>query len=97
MSGVYVLKTKDGYRVAYSESYNDLFGAYIDRTMNYAVNVSTLKKMFGDAKYFDNEKDALDEAKKIAYIIPETDDGIMIIGNYKNVTYSELSDGNKDS
>ena len=97
MSGVYVLKTKDGYRVAYSELYNDLFGAYIDSTMNYEINVSTLKKMFGDAAYFDNEEMALDEAKKISYIVPETDDGIMIIGNYKNVTYSELSDGNKDS
>ena len=97
MSGVYVLNTKDGFRVAYSESYNDLFGSFVDRTMNYTVNIGTLNKMFGDAPIFDTEAEALDEAKRIAYVIPETDDGIMFISNYKNVTFEELLNGNANS
>lgn len=98
MSGVYVLNTKDGFRVAYSESYDELFGSFIDSTRNYQVNVGTLRKMFGDAPMSSDEETALNVAKEISGSIPmETDDGIMVISNYKNVTFEELLNGNENS
>ena len=65
--------------------------------MIYTVNIGTLNKMFGDAPIFDTEAEALDEEKWISFLVPETDDGIMFISNYKNVTFEELLNGNANS
>jgi hypothetical protein len=43
MSGIYILKTIDGYRVAYSNRYDDFFGAFNDDTIKYEPNKVAIK------------------------------------------------------
>jgi hypothetical protein len=94
-NGVYVLVTKDGYRVAYSDNYDALFGRFIDAGLNYLPDVPEIKRIFGKSEVFSDESAALNVAKDISKNINETDDGIMFIRNYPEFTFEELISGNK--
>jgi len=48
MSGIYILKTLDGYRVAYSKLKDYLFCNYNDDTMNYEIHTEVLNEIFGN-------------------------------------------------
>jgi hypothetical protein len=91
--GVYVLVTKDGYRVAYAKNYDAFFGPFIDEGFNYKPNGERLKEVFGNCELFADEKTALTAANGISKIIDETDDGVMFIKNYPNYTFEELISG----
>jgi len=93
MSGVYILKTKDGYRVNYTKDYVNLFGAYNDDTMNYDIDAYILKRIFGNCAVFPNEIMAIESAKGISKLHNETDDGIMVLKSYDTYTFEELLNG----
>jgi hypothetical protein len=92
MSGIYVLQTKDGFRVNYSELYYCLLGSFNDDTMNYDIDAEVLKRMFGNCRIFNNELQAIESAKGISKVFNETDDGIMML-KYAGYTYEELLNG----
>jgi hypothetical protein len=48
MSGIYVMVTKDGYRVAASDQFIYLYGSYNDDSMNYNLETEVLQKIFGN-------------------------------------------------
>jgi hypothetical protein len=91
MSGIYILKTIDGYRVAYSNRYDDFFGAFNDDTIKYEPNKVAIKEVFGLCYPFELELTALDAAMRISSLYDETDDGIMFIKDYQNYTFKELT------
>lgn len=93
MSGVYILKTKEGYRVNYTEEYVNLFGSYNDDTMNYNIDTYILKKIFGNCAVIPNDILALQSAKGISRLHNETEDGIMILNSYANYTFEDLLNG----
>ena len=93
MSGIYILKTKDGYRVNFTKEYVYLFGSYNDDTMNYDINANILKSIFGNCAVFPTEIMAINSAKALSSVHEETEDGIMILSSYKDYTYKELLDG----
>jgi hypothetical protein len=93
MTGVYVMVTKDGYRVASSDQFVYLFGSYNDDSMNYNIETQVLDKMFGNCAILNSAKDALEAAKCISKTINETDDGIMFIDSYGKYTFEELMNG----
>jgi hypothetical protein len=93
MSGIYILATKDGYRVAASDQFVYLFGAYNDDKMNYNIEVESLNKMFGNCAVINLAKEALEAAKCISKTINETEDGIMFIDSYGQYTFEELING----
>lgn len=93
MSGIYILKTKDGYRVNYTTEYVRLFGGYNDVTMNYNINVDVLKRVFGNCAVFPIEIMAINSAKAISKVHDETEDGIMVLNSYADYTFKELLDG----
>lgn len=93
MSGIYILKTKEGYRVNYTEDYVRLFGSYNDDTMNYNIDTHILKKIFGNCAIIPNERMALESAKGISRLHNETEDGIMILKSYADYTFKDLLDG----
>ena len=95
-TGIYILITKDGYRVSYSNQYLNLFGKYDDSTNNFELNRNILLQMFGDCFIFKYEEPALAEAVYISKLHGETDNGIMNI-NYSRYTFEELLNGNKTS
>jgi len=93
MSGVYVMVTQDGYRVAASESFVYLFGSYNDDSMNYNIEPQILSEMFGNCATLETAKEALEAAKCISKTINETEDGIMFIDSYGKYTFEELLNG----
>jgi hypothetical protein len=93
-SGIYVLKTKDGYRVNFSDRYYDFFGGYDDSTGDYAINAETIEEVFGFCQVIQDETEAIKKAISISNKLTfETFDGIMIIDNYQNMTFEELING----
>lgn len=92
--GVYILVTKDGYRVTYSEdNYIYLYGTFNDDTMAYDLNPDVLNTMFGKCAVFPDAKSVLDAAKWISKTVQETVNGIMFIDSYGKYTYEELLNG----
>lgn len=93
MSGIYVLKTQNGYRVNFSKKYDCLFGCFNDDTMNYNIDAQVLKQVFGNCQVFSNEALAIESAKGISRVHQDTDDGIMVINEYQNFTFEDLLNG----
>jgi len=93
MSGVYVMVTQDGYRVAASDRFVYLFGSYNDDSMNYNIESQVLSEMFGNCAILETAKEALESAKCISKTINETEDGIMFIDSYGKYTFEELLNG----
>lgn len=91
MSGVYILVTKDGFRVNYSDRYDDFFDGFSDEICNYLPNSAAIRLCFGLSQRFDTKQESLSEAhrvsagKSIAY-----GDGIMFIQNFESYTFEEL-------
>lgn len=93
-SGVYILKTKDGYRVNFSDRYYDFFGSYDDGTGNYNANAKAIEEVFGLCTCYETRESALTKATDISNQLTfETFDGIMFIDNYQNMTFEELTNG----
>jgi hypothetical protein len=95
-TGVYILNTSDGFRVAYSEEYINLFGDYDDNTNSFVLNSELLFEIFNNCFVYDNIELATNEAIRISQLIGETDNGIMNI-KYPRYTFEELTNGSKAS
>lgn len=93
MSGIYILQTKDGYRVNYSKDYDCLFTGFNSDTMGYNIDAHYLRLIFGNCNVFRNELLAFESAKGISRVQQDTDDGIMLIGWYRDYTFEELLNG----
>ena len=93
MSGIYVMVTKDGYRVAASDQFIYLYGSYNDDSMNYNLETEVLQTIFGNCAVLETAKDAIESAKCISKTLNETEDGIMFIDSYGKYTFEELLDG----
>jgi hypothetical protein len=93
MSGIYIMVTKDGYRVSASNQFVYLFGSYNDDSMNYNLETEVLQKIFGNCAVLETAKDAIESAKCISKTLNETEDGIMFIDSYGKYTFEELLDG----
>jgi hypothetical protein len=90
MSGIYIMVTKDGYRVSASDQFVYLFGSYNDDSMNYNLETEVLQKIFGNCAVLETAKDAIESAKCISKTLNETEDGIMFIDSYGKYTFEEL-------
>jgi hypothetical protein len=93
MSGIYIMVTKDGYRVSASNQFVYLFGSYNDDSMNYNLETEILQKIFGNCAVLETAKDAIESAKCISKTLNETEDGIMFIDSYGKYTFEELLNG----
>lgn len=91
--GIYVLKTKDGFRTAYSDNYDDFFGTFRDDEMNYRPNAAKILEVFGKSEVYPDEAAVLIAAIDISKVTRETDDGVMFINNYPDYTFEELTSG----
>jgi hypothetical protein len=91
MSGVYILLTKDEFRVNYSDRYDDFFAGFSDEIANYLPNSAAIRSCFENSRCFSSEKDAFDEARLlVAEQEMEACDGIMLIRNFQSYTFEEL-------
>lgn len=90
MIGIYILKTRDGYRVTISNQYCSLFGNYDDSILNYRMNADILHHVFDNSQFFPNYQSALQHAMTLSKSCEETDDGIRIIDNCEKFNYWEI-------
>ena len=90
MSGIYILKLKDGFRVAYNKQYEDMIGSYDDSSMNYRLNKDVIKEIFGDKKNYTEYSEAVHAAIDISKKYPETNDGIFVMRHALNKTFDEI-------
>lgn len=88
-TGIYILATSDGYRVAYSNLYTDLYSGYSDETRDYIINVPILLTMFNNCALITDVDSAYKEALNISRTVKETDNGIMVL-NYQKQPFEEL-------
>ena len=95
MSGIYILQTKDGYRVAHTHRYEDLVG--MDTEIVYYVNGNVAKDIFSNCFCYDTIDDALEHAIVISKMYLETDDGIRVVKYAKNLTFRELIKNDKNT
>jgi hypothetical protein len=93
MTGIYILQTQDEYRVTYSEYYYNLFGKFNDDMSKYEPVKEEFKSAFSKCFPFKTSDAALQFAQRLSMSIPETDDGIMFIKEYKEYTFEELCNG----
>jgi hypothetical protein len=93
-SGIYILHTKDGYRVNFSDQYYSFFGSFVDSTFNYEANAKAIDEAFGLCSLYKDKDQALLRASMISKNLEyETFDGIMFIENFKDKTFEELING----
>jgi hypothetical protein len=90
-TGIYVLQTTDGFRVAALESYDDLFDGYSPDIVRY-VNSEKIKESFGDCVVMDYAG-AMVAAQTIAKMYRECDDGIFVMKDYQFYSYEDLVNG----
>ena len=88
MSGIYILKTTDGFRVAYSRDYYQLVD--LSEDIQYNVNGKIAEKIFKNSRCYETYEYALKQAKLIASNYKETDDGICLISYAQHLSYGEL-------
>ena len=75
MSGVYILETVDGFRVAYAPTYELLYGPWDESIKNFTLDTKEAKRIFGNSIVYATIEEADEAAWNIAKTIPETDDG----------------------
>lgn len=94
MSGIYILQTKDGYRVAHTHRYEDLVG--FNAEVNFYVDGKVAKELYSNCFCYDTIDGALEHAKVISKMYLELDDGICIVkAGY--LTFRELIKNGKNT
>jgi hypothetical protein len=89
--GIYILKTTDGFRVAYSKEYHLLVD--LNEDCDYVVNGKVAKRVFENSECYSSYDDALKQAKLILLDYGETDDGICFIRYAQRLNYGDLTNG----
>ena len=95
MSGIYILQTKDGYRVSHSNRYDELVG--MNAEIIYHINGNIAKELFSNCFCYDILDEAIEHAQVISKMYLETDDGICVIKYAKNLTFKELIKNGKNT
>lgn len=90
MNGIYILRSSDGFRVSYSNLYNQLVLSRNLESYRYNLDPAVVREMFSESVVYNSYESALDQALSISRGVPETDDGIMVL-DYCNVSFEELS------
>lgn len=93
MSGIYILKTKNEFRVAYNSELYDFLSSYNDDIMDWTLDGSKIAEIFNSAPIFNNFLSALDMAVQISKKYNETTDGIFEIRQGESLNYEEIVNG----
>lgn len=88
-NGVFVLHTKDGYRVNYCANIDALYMNIDDNTYKWVPSLKVMKEVFGGLQVFSTKEEALEVAKGIA-MKHESDTlewGIAVLENFKDMEF----------
>lgn len=90
--GTYILITTDGYRVTPLNDYDSLFDGYMPDMSKY-LNTNNFIQAFGDCVAFQTQAEAIEVARAISKAYKETEDGILVMTDYRKYSFQELKDG----
>jgi hypothetical protein len=91
MSGIYILKTTDGYRVSFSTRYTELVSLSPDA--EYMVNGNVAKSIFENCYCYQDLDKAYEHAHIISKFHEETEDGIFLVTYAEKFSYGEVKNG----
>lgn len=98
VGGIYILESKEGYRISYVGNADALYGRWSDKTSNWLPNGKVIAESYGNSDIYDLDG-ALQAAEKMVlekYSDVILEDGISIISNWSNLTYEEITNGQKE-
>lgn len=90
--GTYILITSDGYRVTPLNDYDSLFDGYMPDMSKY-LNTDKLVEAFGECNVFETQSEAIEVARALSKAYRETEDGILVMTDYRKYSFQELKDG----
>jgi len=90
--GTYILITSDGYRVTPLNDYGSLFDGYTPDMSKY-LNTDKVVEAFGECRVFKTEGEVIEVARAISKAYQETEDGILVMTDYRKYSFQELKDG----
>jgi hypothetical protein len=95
MSGIYILKTKDGYRISHNNEYDSLVS--FDSNAEYFIVGEVARRLFSNSFRYDTLEEAYAHARVISKTYIETDDGICVVKYAENLTFKELIKNGKNN
>ena len=90
--GTYILITSDGYRVTPLNDYGSLFVGYMPDMSRY-LNTEKVFEAFGECHVFKTQSEAIEVAQALSKAYRETEDGIVVMTDYRKHSFQELKDG----
>ena len=90
--GTYILITSDGYRVTPLNDYGSLFDGYMPDMSRY-LNAEKVFESFGECHVFKTQSEAIEVARALSKAYQETEDGIVVMTDYRKHSFQELKDG----
>lgn len=91
-NGIYILQTKDGFRVAYHHNIDQIYGNFSDESLQWQGDPDAILEYFGDIEALSSLEEALDLAEKMVYDYAYLEDGICVISDFKNWDLNNLRD-----
>ena len=91
--GTYILITSDGYRVTPLNDYDSIFDGYMMPDMSRYLNAEKVFGAFGECHVFKTQSEAIEVARAISKAYQETEDGIVVMTDYRKYSFQELKDG----
>ena len=91
--GTYILITSDGYRVTPLNDYDSIFDGYMQSDMSRYLNTEKVFEAFGECHVFKTQSEAIEVAQALSKAYQETEDGIVVMTDYRKYSFQELKDG----
>ena len=91
--GTYILITSDGYRVTPLNDYDSIFDGYMQPDMSRYLNSEQVFESFGECHVFKTQSEAIEVAQALSKAYQETEDGIVVMTDYRKYSFQELKDG----
>ena len=92
-NGVYILFTEGPeYRVRHTQAIDNIYGKYHDSTLTWSPNVDMIIECFGESQVFNDLTDAYDYAYSIDEDIGYSEDGVCLISEFSNYSFSDFED-----
>lgn len=91
--GTYIIETKNEngpeYRVAQTESVDNLFEEFVPDTETWTPNVEKIVQAFGESRPYKSLEEAWDAAGVLDDAVP-TEFGVNLITDFKNYDFNDL-------
>jgi hypothetical protein len=89
-NGIFILQTKNEFRVAYGQAIDSIYGEFDDETLRWKGNNEAILDFFYEAPIFDTIEAALDFATEMSYDYTYLEYGISLITDFSELSFSDF-------